>query len=248
MVSLLPSRKESVLLSNSLFLTFHYLILEVGCRGFIPSRFFPMLRQLGFASRESRRLHNSLQLIARRCSYIIWVNRYNRDFRPFRFTEALSKAALTSAEAIRAEKNRLSALAILQKKRASSVPLPLTSDQFARATRNRALALVVRAHKTVTAQAARAQKNRQKALAILQSKKRGSVWKAKLQPSPPSTPIASTSISDNLNLWEMKDQKLRLLWKLPVDPGLALKNTLNKCWFHSPCIFLLAFLSYDSGH
>ena len=130
-----------------------------------------------------------------------------------------------------------SALAILQKKKAPSVPVSLTSDQIARATRNRALALVVRAHKTVTAQAIRSQKNRQKALAILQTKKQSVHWKAKLQP-PPANPITSSSISDNLNLREMKDQKLHLSWKLPVNPGLALKNTLNKCWFHSTLHFL----------
>ena len=105
-----------------------------------------------------------------------------------------------------------------------------------RAKRNRALEIAIRAHKTVAAQAARAQKNRQKALAILQTKKRRSVqcWKAKLQPPLSSNP--TRSISDNR--LKLNDQKLPLSWKIPADPGLALRNTLNKCWFHSTLHFL----------
>ena len=60
---------------------FHFLIFEVGCRGFIPSRFFPMLRDLGFNPRESRLIRDNLQLVARKCSYVIWVNRFNNVFK-----------------------------------------------------------------------------------------------------------------------------------------------------------------------
>jgi len=60
--------------------SFHYLIFEVGCRGFIPSRFFGLVRKLGFNSQESRHLRDNLQLVVRKCSYVIWVNRYNKEF------------------------------------------------------------------------------------------------------------------------------------------------------------------------
>ena len=64
--------------------TFHYLVLEVGCRGWIPPRFFSLMRQLGFSNRELRVMHDNAQLIARKCSYVIWLNRYNKDFHPLR--------------------------------------------------------------------------------------------------------------------------------------------------------------------
>jgi len=66
--------------------TFHYLVLEVGCRGWIPPRFFSLMRQLGFSSREVRGMHDNAQLIARKCSYVIWLNRYNKDFHPIRIS------------------------------------------------------------------------------------------------------------------------------------------------------------------
>jgi len=57
-----------------------YLILEVGCRGWIPGRFFSIVRNIGFVGREARRIYNNLQLVARKCSYVIWLNRFNKDF------------------------------------------------------------------------------------------------------------------------------------------------------------------------
>ena len=61
---------------------FHLLVFEVGCRGFIPARFPSSLRKLGFNSSETRTLRNSLQLMAQKCSYVIWINRFNKDFNP----------------------------------------------------------------------------------------------------------------------------------------------------------------------
>jgi len=66
--------------------TIVYLIIEVGCRGWIPGRFFPLLRKIGFSGQELRRVHENLQLLARKCSYVIWLNRFNKDFQPFRIT------------------------------------------------------------------------------------------------------------------------------------------------------------------
>ena len=49
----------------------HLFVLEIGCRGFVPPRFRFCFSQLGFTSSEIRYLHDSLQLVARKCSYII---------------------------------------------------------------------------------------------------------------------------------------------------------------------------------
>ena len=199
--------------------TLHYFIFEVGCRGFIPSRFFPMLRQLGFSPRESRSLHSSLQFTARRCSYVIWVNRYNKDFRPFRFVTASPNLG-------------------------SSTLQPLSSAQIARATKNRLTALAILQAKNFGAsQASRAQKNRQMALAILAKKRKAALtWKMKPLPSSvtPSKPlpepipnVSVDSISNGRSFADLLDAKVSSQWNLLLKPGLPLVNSLNKCWFHS---------------
>ena len=60
----------------------HLFMLEVGCRGFVPTRFMSSLRRLGFNPSDSRKLRNDIQLVVRKCSYIIWINRFNKDFNP----------------------------------------------------------------------------------------------------------------------------------------------------------------------
>lgn len=55
-------------------------MIEVGCRGYIPPRFTSYMRQLGFSSSETRKLRDNIQLVTRKCSYIIWINRFNKDF------------------------------------------------------------------------------------------------------------------------------------------------------------------------
>ena len=58
----------------------HYFSIEVGCRGFVPPRFSGISRLLGFDTSEFKRLRDNLQLVVRKCSYIIWLNRFNKDF------------------------------------------------------------------------------------------------------------------------------------------------------------------------
>ena len=58
----------------------HQLVLEVGCRGFISSRTVGLLRKLGLTAPETRVLRNNLQLVVRKCSYVIWINRFNKNF------------------------------------------------------------------------------------------------------------------------------------------------------------------------
>ena len=63
------------------------LIVEVGSRGFIPPSFGSALKKLGFTSREISVLRKKCSLMSQRCSYVIWLNRANRDFHPWRFSD-----------------------------------------------------------------------------------------------------------------------------------------------------------------
>jgi hypothetical protein len=63
--------------------TLHYLSLEVGARGWIPPSFMTVLRKLGVNRRSRKQLADDCSDVARRCSYLIWLNRFNRDFAPF---------------------------------------------------------------------------------------------------------------------------------------------------------------------
>jgi hypothetical protein len=64
----------------------HVLVLEVGSRGWIPDSFADALRQLGFSSSEIHQLADQCSLVSRRCSYAIWLNRYNKDFKTWRIS------------------------------------------------------------------------------------------------------------------------------------------------------------------
>ena len=77
---------------------FHFLMFEVGCRGFIPSRLFFMLRSLGFTSRESKQLRDNLQLVVRKCSYIVWINRFNKDFQVPRVSQSTEEVRSTEED------------------------------------------------------------------------------------------------------------------------------------------------------
>ena len=58
----------------------HLFVLEIGCRGFVSSRVSSIFRKLGLNASESRVLRDNLQLVVRKCSYVIWINRFNKDF------------------------------------------------------------------------------------------------------------------------------------------------------------------------
>ena len=60
------------------------LVLEVGSRGWIPHSFRRDLRHLGFSPQEVKELASKCSSVAVRCSYVIWVNRFNQDFKTFR--------------------------------------------------------------------------------------------------------------------------------------------------------------------
>jgi len=194
-----------------------------------------MLRQLGFLSSECRRLHDGLQLLARRCSYIIWVNRYNKDFFPLRLSISNSTTSKTPLLdwRTRAQANQLSAL---EKLKAKSRSLPLTSktaplEWQARAQSNRINALKKLEAKKIRSMPsktpslewqARAHSNRLTALEKLKAKK------VRFRPLPVLEAKSEQCLQDS------EASK----WQILSVPGLPLINTLNKCWFHASLHFL----------
>lgn len=62
----------------------HCLILEVGARGWIPPSVTSSLNFLGIPA--VGKICKSLSLVAVKSSYIVWLNRFNRDFHPFRLS------------------------------------------------------------------------------------------------------------------------------------------------------------------
>jgi hypothetical protein len=62
----------------------HISTIEVGARGWIPPSFYTELRRVfGFSKRALKELADTCSHIARKCSYVIWINRFNKDFIPF---------------------------------------------------------------------------------------------------------------------------------------------------------------------
>ena len=60
--------------------TFHSCVLEVGARGWIPPSLVSSLNKLGLPAVNN--LSKDLSLLAMKSSYIIWVNRFNRELIP----------------------------------------------------------------------------------------------------------------------------------------------------------------------
>jgi hypothetical protein len=64
--------------------TFFDLALEVGALGWIPPSTKHLLKVLGFSNKEIKVITKDLQYLARKCSYVIYINRFNKDFHPWR--------------------------------------------------------------------------------------------------------------------------------------------------------------------
>jgi hypothetical protein len=62
--------------------TFYSCVLEVGARGWIPPSLVSSLNKLGLPAVNN--LSKDLSLLAMKSSYIIWLNRFNREFSPWR--------------------------------------------------------------------------------------------------------------------------------------------------------------------
>ena len=59
-------------------------MIEVGARGWIPPSLVSSLNKLGLPSVKN--LSNDLSLLAMKSSYLIWLNRFNREFCPWRLS------------------------------------------------------------------------------------------------------------------------------------------------------------------
>ena len=77
---------EDVFSNRSPEWQFHLLTVEIGSRGYVGESFTDTFRKLGFTHMECNQLRDSCSLMARRCSYVIWVHRANKEWSPIRFT------------------------------------------------------------------------------------------------------------------------------------------------------------------
>lgn len=75
---------------------FESIILEVGARGWIPSSVPSLLSSLGLPAVNN--LCKRLSIVAIRSSYMIWLNRFNRDFFPWRLRDNVSNSALAGGK------------------------------------------------------------------------------------------------------------------------------------------------------
>ena len=58
--------------------------IEVGARGFIDNRVHRNFLQLGIDRKSATSTIRKMSRMARRCSYDIWLYRFNQDFKPYR--------------------------------------------------------------------------------------------------------------------------------------------------------------------
>ena len=58
--------------------------IEVGARGFVHKRVHGYFLKLGIDGRFATSTIRKMSHMARRCSYVIWIHRFNQDFKPFR--------------------------------------------------------------------------------------------------------------------------------------------------------------------
>jgi len=63
---------------------FDQIIIEVGARGFVPPHVYKALTRLDI---KAKALINKLILLVQKCSYVIWINRFNKDFQTWRLVE-----------------------------------------------------------------------------------------------------------------------------------------------------------------
>ena len=56
------------------------MIVEVGARGGLPDTLRRRSRRLGFTKKEAGLVVEDCVLVVRRCSFVIWCQRFNPDF------------------------------------------------------------------------------------------------------------------------------------------------------------------------
>ena len=65
---------------------FYAIVIEVGVRGWIPTSVHSGLSRLGIPRHLVKSVCKELTFLAIKSSYIIWLNRFNQDFQPWRLT------------------------------------------------------------------------------------------------------------------------------------------------------------------
>jgi hypothetical protein len=204
--------------------TFHTLAIEIGCRGFVPPRFSSITRRLGFSSSDLKILRDNLQLVARKCSYVIWLNRFNKDFN----------------SSIRISAGDPSPTDMADPDPIPQQPVPLQQQQ--RASRNREAALL----------RLRASRNRRAALLKLWKKKQPVPALSQLQPASSTTLAGGVPDAKSMTQVVVSQDNLSSApattlpvatassngWSVLKSSGLRLRNSRNNCWFHS-ALYLL---------
>ena len=63
---------------------FDKLIMEIDARGFVPRHVSKACNQLEL---PAKKICDRFSLVAQKCSYVIWINRFNQDFQPWRIAD-----------------------------------------------------------------------------------------------------------------------------------------------------------------
>ncbi len=219
--------------------TFYCFAIEIGCRGFVPPRFSSITRRLGFSSSEFRQLRDNLQLVARKCSYVIWLNRFNKDFNS---TIRITADGDSMDDGHVPDPSVHTAVVDNPGDGAIEIDPALKT----RASRNREAALL-RLRESNNRRAARLKLWKKKQASTLPQAVRletirygdGATTSSTISSSVNSL-VQTTSPPPPLSSLDGKTSSLAgpIGWSLLDSPGLTLRNSRNNCWFHSTLYLL----------
>lgn len=105
-----------------------------------------------------------------------------------------------------------------------------------RISRNRESALLkLRVNQNRRAALLRLRETRNRKAALLKLQKKGFIYRKKSTTCPPGMvdSMCSKSVNTPMDGKQTQDVTIDALWTVLDLPGLPLKNSLNKCWFHA---------------
>lgn len=73
-----------------------FLAIEVGCKGFVGFSIVKCCKVMGMSKRDTSRLTKLLSRVALRCSYLIYLSRNNREWKPIDLHITLEKMPVVS--------------------------------------------------------------------------------------------------------------------------------------------------------
>jgi len=76
---LLKKNKYQEELTSDVY-SIYYLIVEVGARGVLPITLRKEMRKMGLSKKEANSVVEECKLMATRCSFVIWCQRFNPEF------------------------------------------------------------------------------------------------------------------------------------------------------------------------